>query len=158
MRREGVTTTSAREIRKLNRKNAELGRTIEILRDPLSFFAPASDLQRRRCASALPREGGRAGSPFKYPHRRGRRTVPPETAMSTRSPIMIGKRRRAHGTGGSLMSCIDDNEARSIAATDRCDHILERALSKMSSGRKTLVGHLILPGCLQVSDPRSRQT
>jgi len=35
----GVTSESAREIRELKRKNAELERTIEILKEATSFFA-----------------------------------------------------------------------------------------------------------------------
>ena len=34
----GVTPESAREIRELKRKNAELGRTIEILKEATAFF------------------------------------------------------------------------------------------------------------------------
>jgi transposase len=34
----GVTTESARQIRELNRKNAELERTIEILKEATAFF------------------------------------------------------------------------------------------------------------------------
>lgn len=45
--RDGVTTTSAREIRELKRKNAELERTIEILKEGTSFFVRESDPQRR---------------------------------------------------------------------------------------------------------------
>lgn len=45
--RNGVTTTAAREIRELKRKNAELERTIEILREATSFFVRESDPQRR---------------------------------------------------------------------------------------------------------------
>lgn len=45
--RDGVTTTSAREIRELKRKNAELERTIEILKEATSFFVRESDPQRR---------------------------------------------------------------------------------------------------------------
>jgi len=44
---DGVTTTAAREIRVLRRKNAELGRTIEILKAGTSFFVRESDPQRR---------------------------------------------------------------------------------------------------------------
>jgi transposase-like protein len=36
--RDGVTTTASREIRALKRKNAELHRTIEILKEATSFF------------------------------------------------------------------------------------------------------------------------
>lgn len=45
--RDGITTTSAREIRELKRKNAELERTIEILKEATSFFVRESDPQRR---------------------------------------------------------------------------------------------------------------
>lgn len=45
--RDGVTTTSAREIRELKRKNAELERTVAILREATSFFVRESDPQRR---------------------------------------------------------------------------------------------------------------
>ena len=45
--RDGVTTTSAREIRELKRKNAELERTIEILKEATSFFVRESDPQHR---------------------------------------------------------------------------------------------------------------
>lgn len=45
--RGGVSTTSAREIRELKRKNAELERTIEILKEATSFFVRESDPQRR---------------------------------------------------------------------------------------------------------------
>ena len=44
---EGVSTTTAREIRDLKRKNAELERTIEILKAATSFFVRESDPQRR---------------------------------------------------------------------------------------------------------------
>lgn len=44
---EGVSTTAAREIRELKRKNAELERTIEILKAATSFFVRESDPQRR---------------------------------------------------------------------------------------------------------------
>lgn len=44
---DGVTTTSAREIRELKRKNAELERTIEILKAATSFFVRESDPHRR---------------------------------------------------------------------------------------------------------------
>jgi len=44
---DGVTTTSAREIRELKRKNAELERTIEILKAATSFFVRESDPQQR---------------------------------------------------------------------------------------------------------------
>jgi transposase len=45
--REGTTTVSAREIRELKRKNAELEQTIEILKAATSFFVRDSDPQRR---------------------------------------------------------------------------------------------------------------
>ena len=45
--RNGVATTSAREIRELKRKNAELERTIEILKEATSFFVRESDPQHR---------------------------------------------------------------------------------------------------------------
>jgi transposase len=44
---DGVTSESAREIRELKRKNAELERTIEILKEATSFFARASDPRQR---------------------------------------------------------------------------------------------------------------
>ena len=44
---DGVTSESAREIRELRRKNAELERTIEILKEATSFFARASDPRQR---------------------------------------------------------------------------------------------------------------
>jgi len=44
---DGVTTGAAREIRALKRKNAELERTIEILKAATSFFVWESDPQRR---------------------------------------------------------------------------------------------------------------
>jgi transposase len=43
----GVTSESAREIRELKRKNAELERTIEILKAATSFFARESDPRQR---------------------------------------------------------------------------------------------------------------
>jgi transposase len=43
----GVTTESAREIRELKRKNAELEQTIEILKAATSFFVRESDPRRR---------------------------------------------------------------------------------------------------------------
>jgi transposase len=43
----GVTSESAREIRELKRKNAELERTIEILKEATSFFARESDPRSR---------------------------------------------------------------------------------------------------------------
>ena len=43
----GVTSGSAREIRELKRKNAELERTIEILKAATSFFARESDPRQR---------------------------------------------------------------------------------------------------------------
>jgi len=42
---EGITSESARQIRDLKRKNAELERTIEILKAATSFFARANDPQ-----------------------------------------------------------------------------------------------------------------
>jgi transposase len=44
---EGVTSASAREIRELKRRNAELERTVEILRAVTSFFVRESDPQHR---------------------------------------------------------------------------------------------------------------
>jgi transposase len=44
---EGVSSESAREIRELKRKNAELERTIEILKAATSFFARESDPRPR---------------------------------------------------------------------------------------------------------------
>jgi transposase len=44
---DGVSTTAAREVRELKRKNAELERTIEILKAATSFFVRESDPQRR---------------------------------------------------------------------------------------------------------------
>ncbi len=46
-RADGVTSESAREIRELKRKNAELERTIEILKAATSFFARESDPRPR---------------------------------------------------------------------------------------------------------------
>ncbi len=43
----GVASESAREIRELKRKNAELEQTIEILKAATSFFARESDPRRR---------------------------------------------------------------------------------------------------------------
>jgi transposase len=43
----GVPTETAREIRELKRKNAELERTIEILKAATTFFARECDPQRR---------------------------------------------------------------------------------------------------------------
>jgi transposase len=43
----GVPSESAREIRELKRKNAELERTVKILRAATSFFARECDPQRR---------------------------------------------------------------------------------------------------------------
>ncbi len=45
--RDGVTTTAAREIRELKKKNAELERTIAVLKEATSFFVRESDPQRR---------------------------------------------------------------------------------------------------------------
>lgn len=44
---DGVSTSTARELRELKRKNAELERTIEILKEATSFFVRESDPQRR---------------------------------------------------------------------------------------------------------------
>ena len=44
---DGVSSASAREIRELKRKNAELERTIEILKAATSFFARDSDPRPR---------------------------------------------------------------------------------------------------------------
>jgi transposase len=44
---EGTTTAAAREIRELKRKNAELERTVEILKAATSFFVRESDPQHR---------------------------------------------------------------------------------------------------------------
>jgi transposase len=44
---DGVTTTAAGELRELKRKNAELERTIEILKAATSFFVRESDPQHR---------------------------------------------------------------------------------------------------------------
>ncbi len=44
---DGVTTTAARELRELKRKNVELERTIEILKAATSFFVRESDPQHR---------------------------------------------------------------------------------------------------------------
>jgi len=45
--RDGVSTSTQREIRELKRKNAELERTVEILKAATDFFVRASDPQRR---------------------------------------------------------------------------------------------------------------
>jgi transposase len=45
--REGTSTTAAREIRELRRKNTELEQTIEILKAATSFFVRESDPRRR---------------------------------------------------------------------------------------------------------------
>lgn len=45
--RDGVTTASAREIRELKRRNAELEQTIEILKAATSFFVRESDPRQR---------------------------------------------------------------------------------------------------------------
>lgn len=45
--REGTTTASAREIRELKRRNAELEQTIEILKAATSFFVRESDPRHR---------------------------------------------------------------------------------------------------------------
>jgi transposase len=44
---DGVSTMAARELRELKRKNAELERTIEILKAATSFFVRESDPQHR---------------------------------------------------------------------------------------------------------------
>jgi transposase len=44
---DGVSSESAREIRELKRKNAELERTVEILKAATSFFARESDPRSR---------------------------------------------------------------------------------------------------------------
>ena len=44
---DGVTTAATRELRGLKRKNAELERTIEILKAATSFFVRESDPQHR---------------------------------------------------------------------------------------------------------------
>lgn len=44
---DGVSTSAQREIRELKRKNAELERTIEILKAATSFFVRESDPPRR---------------------------------------------------------------------------------------------------------------
>jgi transposase len=46
-RADGVTSESAGEIRELKRKNAELERTVEILKAATSFFARESDPRQR---------------------------------------------------------------------------------------------------------------
>jgi transposase len=46
-RAEGVSTTAAREIRELRRKNLELEQTIEILKAATSFFVRESDPRHR---------------------------------------------------------------------------------------------------------------
>jgi transposase len=43
----GTTSESARQIRELKRKNAELERTIEILKETTAFFVRECDPQRR---------------------------------------------------------------------------------------------------------------
>ncbi len=43
----GTTTASAKEIRELKRRNAELERTVEILKAATSFFVRESDPQHR---------------------------------------------------------------------------------------------------------------
>ncbi len=43
----GVTTASARQIRELKRKNGELERTIEILKEATAFFVRECDPQCR---------------------------------------------------------------------------------------------------------------
>ena len=44
--RDGVTTETARQIRELKRKNAELERTVEVLKAATSFFARELDPPR----------------------------------------------------------------------------------------------------------------
>ena len=44
---EGTTTASAKEIRELKRRNAELERTVEILKAATSFFVRECDPQHR---------------------------------------------------------------------------------------------------------------
>jgi transposase len=44
---DGTTTSAAREIRELKRKNAELEQTVAILKAATSFFVRESDPQRR---------------------------------------------------------------------------------------------------------------
>jgi transposase len=44
---QGTTTTAAREIRELKRKNAELEQTVEILKAATSFFVRDSDPRQR---------------------------------------------------------------------------------------------------------------
>ena len=44
---EGTSTEAARQIRELKRKNAELERTVEILKAATSFFARELDPQQR---------------------------------------------------------------------------------------------------------------
>lgn len=46
-RAEGVTSESVQQMRELKRKNAELERTIEILKAATSFFARESDPRQR---------------------------------------------------------------------------------------------------------------
>lgn len=45
--RDGVSTSTRREIQELKRKNAELERTVEILKAATDFFVRANDPQRR---------------------------------------------------------------------------------------------------------------
>lgn len=45
--RDGVSTASAREIRELKRKNAELEQTVEILKAATAFFVRESDPRQR---------------------------------------------------------------------------------------------------------------
>jgi transposase len=45
--RDGVTTSSMREIRELKRKNAELEQTVEILKAATGFFVRESDPRHR---------------------------------------------------------------------------------------------------------------
>jgi transposase-like protein len=58
-----VTSESAREIRELKRKNAELERTIEILKAATSFFARESDpATAARRTSGRTRDGSADGT------------------------------------------------------------------------------------------------
>lgn len=47
--RDGLTTSEAREIRELKKKNRELEETIEILKAATSFFVRESDPRTSRC-------------------------------------------------------------------------------------------------------------
>ena len=48
MQRDGVSSEAAAEIRALQRRNAELEQTIEILKAATSFFVRESDPRNRR--------------------------------------------------------------------------------------------------------------